>query len=285
MSDTMNSNTSSSSTSIDAAFHHDYAAGHVISSKYVLEQRLGEGGGSGVWRARNLALGSGVALKLLQGMRRTADAVEQLLREARIEASFQEPGVVRVFDVEQNALGDTFIAMELLEGQSLAALLEERGRLEAVEAVRLLLPVVAVLVAVHARGAVHGDLEAANIVLVPMPGGLRPTLIDFGGLDLANPVSDATAVCRILREATAGPATDEAATSLERILAPGFATIGALGVALAQFLLARGVSTDASGVEVAEAWLRARSIRTRRLCGVWPIPGAHASVTALHAPS
>jgi serine/threonine protein kinase len=247
-------------SSIKTALPSSYTAGHVIGRKYVLEQRLGEGRAGGVWRAQNLALGSEVALKLLAaGALRTADAVERLLREARTEASCQEPGVVRVFDVEQSELGDAFIAMELLEGQTLAALLEQRGRIDAVEAARLLLPVVAVLVAVHARGSAHGNLEPANIVLVPTPEGLRPTLIDFGSLDaqVLGCADDISAVCRILHEAVAGGAPLQAGDS--------YASMHELGMALAQFLLARGVSTDVSGVGVAEAWLRKKPIRARML--------------------
>ena len=239
-----------STDSIKSALPCNYAAGHVIGRKYVLEQRLDDRREGGVWRAQNVALGSAVALKLLPGALRTPAAVERLLSEARTEASFREPGVVRVFDVEQTEQGDTFIAMELLEGQTLAALLEQRGRIDAVEVARLLLPVVAVLVAVHATGSAHGNLEPANIVLVPTHEGLRPTLIDFGSVEaqVLGCAADVSAICRILREAAAGPTP--------WVSGDAYANMHELGVALAQFLVARGASTDVSGAGVAEAWLR-----------------------------
>ena len=235
----------------------------MIGNRFVLEQRLREGRSGGVWRARNADLGSCVALKLLQRPFPTPDAVERLRREARTEASLQQPGVVRVFDVQTHQ-GDTFIAMELLEGQTLAALLAQRGRIEATEAVRLLLPVIAVLASVHARGMVHGNLDATNIILVPLGDELRPTLVDFGDGELTSAVgtysddgaADVSAVCHILREAVAGP-------GLEDILDQRLGTMQELGVSLARFLLAQGVKTDASGAEVAEAWLRAKRLASR----------------------
>jgi serine/threonine protein kinase len=255
---TMTLETSSRSTQAEATARH--AAGHVVGGKYVLERCLGEGRGSRVWRAQNMALGTGVALKLLAGVHRAPDAVERLLREARVEARLRQPGVVRVFDVEQSEVGDSFIAMELLEGQTLAALVEERGQLGAVEAARMLLPVVAVLVAVHATGVAHGNLEAANIILVPLDGGLRPTLVDFDGVEPASGViADILAMRRILHEVVAGQAP------FDDLAAPGPASMRELAVSLARFLLAQGVSTDASGVEVAGAWLRSKQTRAPAL--------------------
>ena len=246
--------TEASSRSIQTESTARHAAGHVIGGKYLLERCLGEGRVSRVWRAQNVALGTGVALKLLPRVHRAPEAVERLLREARVEASLQQPGVVRVFDVEQSELGDSFIAMELLEGQTLSALLQERGQLGAVEAARTLLPVVAVLVAVHARGAAHGNLEAANIILVPREGGVRPTLVDFDGVDPASGcVADVQAMRRILHEAASGQAP------FDDLSAPEPASMRELAMSLARFLLAQGVGTDASGVDVAEAWLRSKA--------------------------
>jgi serine/threonine protein kinase len=168
-----------------------YAAGAVIG-KYVLEAPLGEGGMGTVWRARNVLLGSSVALKLLQPQLRTQDAVDRLLREARIEATLRHPGIVRVFDFEQTEHGDFFIVMELLEGQTLAGLLEQRGKIEAAEAVRLLLPVVDALCAAHAGGVVHRDLKPANIVLARVGQHVRPKLVDFGIAKVALPEADFT---------------------------------------------------------------------------------------------
>jgi serine/threonine-protein kinase len=208
----------------------------VIADKYALEERLGEGGMGQVWSARNRELGSRVALKILQPAYHLPGAVERLRLEARIQANFKEPGIARVLDFDETEHGDVFIVMELLEGQTLAALLEGRGPLPPLEAVRLLLPVASTLCAVHAKGIVHRDLKPANIILVPQGDGLRPTLIDFGiakvmesdgelkithgGVVLGSPAymspeqargrddvdqrSDVWAICSILYEAVSG---------------------------------------------------------------------------------
>jgi serine/threonine protein kinase len=73
--------------------------------------------------------------------------------------------VWRARNFERTEHGDFFIVMELLEGETLAGLLDRRGTLEPTECVRLVLPVVDALCAVHANGIVHRDLKPSNIML------------------------------------------------------------------------------------------------------------------------
>jgi eukaryotic-like serine/threonine-protein kinase len=157
-----------------------YAPGDLVTSKYRLERPLGAGGQAAVWEARNLALDSRVALKLLHESVPEEAQSERLLREARAVARLGHPAVVRVFDLATTARGELFIVMELLEGTSLADELLERRRLSAREAVQLLLPIIDALGVAHAQGIVHRDVKPENIFLTRDGAATQPKLLDFG---------------------------------------------------------------------------------------------------------
>jgi eukaryotic-like serine/threonine-protein kinase len=159
-----------------------YQAGSLVTSKYRLERPLGIGGQAAVWKARNLALGVPVALKLLHSGAADDPQASRLLREARAVAQLGHPAVVRVFDLVKTPRGDWFIVMELLEGSSLADELLVRRRLPARDAVRLLLPIIDALAAAHARGIVHRDVKPDNIFLTRTgaDASREPKLLDFG---------------------------------------------------------------------------------------------------------
>ncbi len=162
-----------------------YVAGEVLADKYRLERPLGEGGQGAVWHATNLALDAAVAVKLVNG-----DSSEQqtlrLVDEARVIARLCHPAIVRVFDVDRTSDGQPFVVMELLEGETLRDLLDRDGRVEAHEAVRLLLPIADALAAAHAQTIVHRDVKPENIFLCETADGLRSKLLDFGTVKLPN---------------------------------------------------------------------------------------------------
>ncbi|HWZ91640.1 MAG TPA: protein kinase, partial [Polyangiaceae bacterium] len=120
---------------------HRYAAGDIVAAKYRLERPLGEGGMGTVWQALNLQLEAPVALKLIRAELDRDLLKQRLKQEARAAAKLGHPAIVRVFDVGESEFGDPFIVMELLNGQSLAALLVTERRLAATRALQLLLPV------------------------------------------------------------------------------------------------------------------------------------------------
>ena len=157
-----------------------YAPGDVIAGKYALEEVLGEGGMGAVFRARNTAIDMPVALKLIRADLNRELFKSRLLQEARAAAKLTHPAIVRVFDVGQTALGDPFIVMELLEGESLAAIIEREGALPPERAVQLLLPIADALSAAHAKGFVHRDVKPDNVFVVVDEGIVQPKLVDFG---------------------------------------------------------------------------------------------------------
>jgi serine/threonine-protein kinase len=169
-----------SSPTIEEPAGFAYAAGDVIASKYELEEVLGAGGMGAVFRARNTVIDMPVAIKLIRGDLNREVLSGRLLQEARAAAKLAHPAIVRVFDVGQTALGDPFIVMELLQGESLASVIDREGRLPAVRSVQLLLPIADALTAAHAKGFVHRDVKPDNVFVAVGDDQLQPKLVDFG---------------------------------------------------------------------------------------------------------
>ena len=169
-----------------------YAPGVVVEQKYLLVRLLGEGGMGSVWVARNLTLNSHVALKLMRAdfAQAVPGAGERMLQEARAAAAIHHPAIVQIFDFGRTRDGDPFISMELLDGESLSAALKRRGRLPAVRATQVLLPIADALVVAHARGVVHRDLKPDNVHLARLADGrVQPKILDFGIAKLDTPAS------------------------------------------------------------------------------------------------
>ena len=157
-----------------------YAVGDLIAGKYELEELLGEGGMGAVFRARNTTIDMPVAIKVIRTDLNRELLSGRLLQEARAAAKLSHPAIVRVFDVGQTSLGDPFIVMELLSGESLSATMEREGRLTSARAVQLLLPIADALSAAHAKGFVHRDVKPDNVFVVVSEEQLQPKLVDFG---------------------------------------------------------------------------------------------------------
>jgi eukaryotic-like serine/threonine-protein kinase len=158
------------------------ARGQVLSGKYRLEQEIGRGGMGSVWRATRLDLGTSLALKVMHGLASdNPSGFDRLSREAKAAASLSSPHVVRVIDFGvDTAENATFIAMELLEGESLAQRLERSGRVSIHEVARVITPLARALSQAHAAGIIHRDLKPANIFLVQNGDDELVKLLDFG---------------------------------------------------------------------------------------------------------
>jgi tRNA A-37 threonylcarbamoyl transferase component Bud32 len=163
-----------------------YGVGSVLGGKYRLDALLGEGAMGAVWQATNLLLDSRVAIKLTHAELTGEAFRERLQLEARAAAGLGHPAIVRVFDVGETDLGDPFIVMELLQGGTLSQMLSQ-GRLPAVRAVQIVLPIVDALSAMHARGVVHRDLKPDNLLISLDDQRVQPKILDFGIAKLSDP--------------------------------------------------------------------------------------------------
>ena len=141
---------------------------------YQVTGQLGEGGMGVVYRARDERLGRDVALKMIQSPTVDERARQRFWREARAAASLSHPAICQIHEVGEDD-GELFIAMELLEGETLAGRIS-RGPLPLSDAVPMVLTVLGALGALHRRGLVHRDLKPSNVFLTPH--GVK--LLDFG---------------------------------------------------------------------------------------------------------
>ncbi|WP_232666708.1 serine/threonine-protein kinase [Pseudonocardia sp. TRM90224] len=144
---------------------------------YRLDALIGRGGEGVVYRATHLRLDRAVALKVLSGdLAHDEGFRRRFERAARLAAMLEHPNVITVHDAGE-ADGRLYLAMRLVEGRDLSALIAEHGPLGLAETCRLLAQVAAALDAAHAKGMVHRDVKPAN-VLVERDG--RAYLSDFG---------------------------------------------------------------------------------------------------------
>jgi eukaryotic-like serine/threonine-protein kinase len=148
--------------------------------QYRIDARLGAGGMGVVYRAHDDRLHRIVALKLLggeggEGRETAADEREKLLDEARAASHLNHPHICTVYEVGEIG-GRAFIAMEFVEGNSLAQLIPADG-LPAETVVRYGVQIAGALAHAHERGVVHRDLKTANVAVNPTSGA---KVLDFG---------------------------------------------------------------------------------------------------------
>jgi serine/threonine protein kinase/class 3 adenylate cyclase len=142
--------------------------------RYKLLKKLGQGGMGAVFRAEDLIDGTNVAVKVLRlDWAQRPNAVRRFHKEARLLAEVNNPFVANLLEVNEDE-GVHFLAMEFVEGKSLGALLQERGRLDEATAIRIMADVARALVDAHERGIVHRDIKPDNILLAGGPSeGIR----------------------------------------------------------------------------------------------------------------
>jgi predicted ATPase len=157
--------------------------GQLIGDKYRVERLIGRGGMGAVYRATNEALKRAVALKVLASGAEDPALVERFHHEAVAASRVRHRAIVEVYDAGTHD-GTPWIAMELLEGEALAAWLK-RGRPAAGAVVEVLLEVLAGLAAAHDAGIVHRDLKPDNVFLSFAGGRVQPKILDFGIAKLA----------------------------------------------------------------------------------------------------
>ena len=152
----------------------------LIAGKYRLLRKLGQGAMGTVWQAEHLTLKSQVAIKFIQvDTVLQADVLPRFLREAQAAASLRSPHVVQILDHGVDD-GVPYIAMELLEGETLASRLARVGRLDPAEVSRIMVHVGRAMARAHEAGIVHRDLKPENVFLVRNDDEELAKVLDFG---------------------------------------------------------------------------------------------------------
>jgi eukaryotic-like serine/threonine-protein kinase len=158
-----------------------YLAGEVVGDRYRLVREIGRGGMGVVWVAHSLVLGVDVALKLIRASAASSALSSRMAREAHAAARLGHPALVRVFDFGWTRHGDPYLVMELVQGETLAALLKREARMPAIRAVQTLLPIADGLRLAHDKGIVHRDIKPDNVFLASDAlNRKQPKLLDFG---------------------------------------------------------------------------------------------------------
>ncbi len=146
-------------------------AGTRFAKRYVIRERLGDGGMARVYRAEHEDTGRSLAIKLLDpSITQDPKVVARFLRELKTSAEVRHENIVELVDMGETTDGRPFMAMELLQGEVLLHTLRREGPLPWERAKSMLLQVLAGLEAAHARNIIHRDIKPENIFRVSRPG-------------------------------------------------------------------------------------------------------------------
>ncbi|HLY04743.1 MAG TPA: protein kinase, partial [Rhizomicrobium sp.] len=223
---------------------------------YEIVARIGAGGMGVVYKARDPKLGRLLAVKLLpEGALADALARARFLREAQNASSLNHPNIATIYEIGEDA-GETYIAMEFVEGRPLSAVIDREG-LALETALRYALEISAGLAHAHERGIVHRDLKPANVV-VTADGHVK--ILDFGlakKLLLAE-LSEATLPANALTKAGAivGTLQYMAPETLRGESADARTDIWALGAVLSEMLAGTPPFHGRTAYELSSAILR-----------------------------
>src|SRR3954470_17120227 len=141
--------------------------GRTIAGKFEIEARVGEGAMGSVYRARQITLGTTVAIKVLH--RQLAGEpmfAARFLREAQAASRVDHPSSMRVIDFGEEPDGLLYIAMEYVDGKTLAQVIEDDSPLPVARIVDIASQALAALAVAHDLGVIHRDLKPENIMII-----------------------------------------------------------------------------------------------------------------------
>ncbi len=151
--------------------------GQILGGRYEIIAKIGSGGMSHVYQARDTILNRIVTVKVLRSeLAEDKDFVRRFQVEAQAVASLSHPNIVSIYDVGQEN-GLPYLVMEYVEGLTLKRIIQKEGPLSPAETVNLGVQVCAALAHAHEKGIIHRDIKSHNILVTP---GGRVKVTDFG---------------------------------------------------------------------------------------------------------
>lgn len=156
--------------------------GVMVTPSLRLVRPLGAGGMGRVWIADHLGLRAQVVVKFMAPqLVDSEDALRRFSREAEAASKVKSPHVVHISDYGIALNGQPYIAMELLEGKTLAEVIARYGALDPAAVAKIVTHVARALARAHAKGVVHRDIKPDNIFLIDVGGGeIFAKVLDFG---------------------------------------------------------------------------------------------------------
>lgn len=157
-------------------------ANQILDSRYEIQRKLGEGGMSFVYQAKDMHTGESVAIKVLSPrLGKDQSSVERLRREAGLAMRLDHPNVCRILRLGETEEGLIYLVMPYLQGELLSDREVREGPMDPEPGVAILVQVCAGLQYAHELQIIHRDLKPENIMLVPQPDGTeRAMIMDFG---------------------------------------------------------------------------------------------------------
>ncbi len=161
--------------------------GTIFNGKYEIMELIGGGGSGLVYIAKHVDLGTTVALKVLHlNISSHSDTARRFHREARLSGLLSHPNIVAVRDFGVAEQGPPYIVMELIEGASLAEVLDLKGKPPVKDVIDIFYQACAGLDYAHKKDVVHRDIKPSNLMLMNNgSAGMIVKIVDFG---LARPV-------------------------------------------------------------------------------------------------
>jgi serine/threonine protein kinase/tetratricopeptide (TPR) repeat protein len=166
-----------------------FTAGDLIADRFRITRFIARGGMGEVYEAEDIELRERVALKSIRTeLLNDGKSLDRFKREVHLSRKVTHPNVCRIFDLFRHSPSGagsgrnsvTFVAMELLEGETLADFLRRQPRLSVMDAQPIAMQMAAGLGAAHAAGVLHRDFKPGNVLLVPGSKGVRAVITDFG---------------------------------------------------------------------------------------------------------
>ncbi len=155
-------------------------AGTTLAGRYVLGEKLGEGGMGTVYRAEQIhPVRRSVAVKLVRPGMDSEQVITRFTAERQALAMMDHPNIAKVLDAGTGPLGQPFFVMELVDGVPLTSYCDAR-RLSVRNRLELFVTICEAVQHAHQKGGIHRDLKPSNILVAELDGRAMPKVIDFG---------------------------------------------------------------------------------------------------------